>query len=169
MCLSVPFFRRYLHFSVEVFPFFSNFLCYLYFVTFLSYAILISCDTTIYYFIFQTPGHCDCVEGFGGSQCEACAPRYRGHPKCEPCPCDVRGIDLKSGCETNCMCKEHVEGERCDRCKPGYFALDEKNPAGCMKCYCSGVSNICHASTNLHIESVSTTVLPERSYLYIIW
>ena len=34
--LSVPFLRRSLHFSVRVFPFFSNFFCYPYFDTFLS-------------------------------------------------------------------------------------------------------------------------------------
>ncbi|KAJ9598480.1 hypothetical protein L9F63_010833, partial [Diploptera punctata] len=104
----------------------------------------------------KTPGHCECVEGFGGPQCETCAPGYRGYPKCEPCQCDVRGIDMTSSCETSCKCKENVEGEKCDRCKPGYFSLDKNNPLGCIKCYCSGVSNICYASTDLNIENYST-------------
>ena len=36
VCLCVPFLQKSLHFSVRVFPFFSHFLCYPYFGTFLS-------------------------------------------------------------------------------------------------------------------------------------
>jgi len=58
-------------------------------------------------------------------------------------------------CEKSCTCKKNVEGEKCDRCKPGYFALSKDNPDGCLQCYCSGVSNTCHSSTQLQLHAVS--------------
>ena len=93
--------------------------------------------------------------GFGGPQCDRCAPGFRSYPICEPCPCDIRGIDLTIDCETSCTCKKNVEGEKCDHCKPGYFALSKDNPDGCLQCYCSGVSNTCHSSTEMQLHAVS--------------
>ncbi|KDR22194.1 Laminin subunit alpha-1, partial [Zootermopsis nevadensis] len=101
-------------------------------------------------------GTCECHVGFGGLQCDRCAPGFRDYPNCTPCSCDVRGINATIDCETSCTCKENVEGERCDRCKSGYFALNINNPGGCMQCYCSGVSSICHSSTDLRLETFST-------------
>lgn len=45
-------------------------------------------------------------------------------------------------------------GDNCDKCKTGYFNLQSTNPNGCEKCFCSGVSSICKAATNLKTTRV---------------
>lgn len=42
--------------------------------------------------------------------------------------------------QTNC------EGPRCDRCREGSFGLSEKNPQGCLTCFCSGVTRQCNSA-----------------------
>ncbi|XP_055540243.1 laminin subunit alpha-1 isoform X2 [Wyeomyia smithii] len=91
-------------------------------------------------------GECVCKEGFTGPRCAECAPGYRGE-RCIKCQCDIRGTVPGEVCgELSCKCKLHVEGEQCDRCAPGYFGLSEKNPEGCVKCFCSGIGQTCRSS-----------------------
>lgn len=40
-------------------------------------------------------------------------------------------------------------GDNCNECKVGYYNLQAKNPEGCEKCFCSGVSSICKSATDL--------------------
>lgn len=72
----------------------------------------------------QRPGDCICKPGFGGRRCDVCAPGYRNHPKCEPCPCSQAGsLNFDTCEEERCICKPNVEGLYCDRCKVSFFTL----------------------------------------------
>lgn len=72
----------------------------------------------------QKPGDCICKPGFGGRRCDICAPGYRNHPKCEPCPCNRAGSMNFDTCEEeHCICKANVEGHFCDRCKVSFNFL----------------------------------------------
>lgn len=93
-------------------------------------------------------GECMCKEGFTGTRCDQCIAGHRG-PKCLKCGCDSRGTMQGGECESHCQCKLNVEGDNCDQCAPGYFGLNTMNPEGCTKCYCSGVSSICHSWSNI--------------------
>lgn len=89
------------------------------------------------------PGDCICKMGFGGRQCDRCAPGFRNFPNCEACPCDRQGSANFAACDDVCICKPNVEGEHCNRCKPGHFNLDENNPDGCTPCFCFGMTTEC--------------------------
>ncbi|XP_065349474.1 basement membrane-specific heparan sulfate proteoglycan core protein isoform X7 [Cloeon dipterum] len=100
-------------------------------------------------------GVCVCPHPRAGENCEECAPGYQldGNNNCvptgppQPCRCDPRG-SLGSSCRNGvCNCKTNVEGKDCDRCRSGSFALSEKNPAGCLECFCSGVTRDCQSAT----------------------
>lgn len=95
---------------------------------------------------------CRCVEGVTGPACDTCVDERVLFPACltEPrCRCDPRGI-LRTAhvCDHVCHCKAHVTGDRCDRCAAGHFGLSEELEEGCLKCYCSGVSDICTTDTS---------------------
>lgn len=90
-------------------------------------------------------GDCICKENYAGPRCNECAAGFRGD-NCTKCLCDVRGTMTGGECESNCQCKLHVEGEKCDQCVTGYFSLNNDNPEGCLKCFCSGVSTLCTSS-----------------------
>ena len=83
-----------------------------------------------------------------------------------------------------CRCKENVEGRSCNNCKPGTFGLDpgwkkereiveygkfplETIPSdeeqGCLKCYCSGVTDEC--SDARYVPSSSSSLLKKFSPL----
>ncbi|XP_069467045.1 basement membrane-specific heparan sulfate proteoglycan core protein isoform X3 [Ambystoma mexicanum] len=96
---------------------------------------------------------CDaCVAGYTGRRCEKCAAGYEGDPmqpggKCNDVSlrkCDERGSS--STTSQACTCKQNVEGTLCDVCKNGAFFLSERNPDGCLKCFCMGVSKQCASS-----------------------
>ncbi|MGH0167146.1 UNVERIFIED_CONTAM: hypothetical protein FKN15_005041 [Acipenser sinensis] len=92
------------------------------------------------------PGSCHCKLGYGGQKCDRCAFGYTGFPHCIRCNCSLDGSQNTDPCEKPCNCKENVEGENCDRCKVGFYNLQNGNPKGCEKCYCSGVSSECTES-----------------------
>ena len=62
----------------------------------------------------------------------------------DTCQCDPRGTQSDTCASSGaCECRNNVEGRNCDRCKPGTFLLHEAHEAGCLQCYCSGVTQEC--------------------------
>ncbi|KAM5247632.1 basement membrane-specific heparan sulfate proteoglycan core protein isoform 2-T2 [Ctenodactylus gundi] len=99
---------------------------------------------------------CDaCAPGYTGRRCERCAPGYEGNPiqpdgKCRPTNqaivrCDERGSVGIVG--EACHCKSNVVGRLCNECATGSFHLSARNPDGCLKCFCMGVSRHCASSS----------------------
>uniref|UniRef100_H0W6G2 Basement membrane-specific heparan sulfate proteoglycan core protein n=1 Tax=Cavia porcellus TaxID=10141 RepID=H0W6G2_CAVPO len=99
---------------------------------------------------------CDaCAPGYTGRRCESCAPGYEGNPiqpggKCKPTNqaivrCDERGSARSAG--EACLCKNNVVGRLCNECAEGSFHLSTRNPDGCLKCFCMGVSRQCTSSS----------------------
>ncbi|XP_075696695.1 basement membrane-specific heparan sulfate proteoglycan core protein [Rhinoderma darwinii] len=99
---------------------------------------------------------CDnCVVGYAGRRCERCAAEYEGDPmkpggRCVKTTagdtgiCDEKGSSVSS--PNTCVCKPHVSGTLCNECKSGTFYLSGKNPDGCLKCFCMGVTRACSSS-----------------------
>ncbi|XP_049734154.1 basement membrane-specific heparan sulfate proteoglycan core protein isoform X6 [Elephas maximus indicus] len=106
---------------------------------------------------------CDaCAPGYTGRRCESCAPGYEGNPiqpggKCRPVTqqivrCDERGSMGTSGeacrCKLPALClQNNVVGRLCNECADGSFNLNARNPDGCLKCFCMGVSRQCTSSS----------------------
>ncbi|XP_061457671.1 basement membrane-specific heparan sulfate proteoglycan core protein isoform X5 [Rhineura floridana] len=99
---------------------------------------------------------CDaCAPGYTGRRCERCAPGYEGNPiqpdgRCvktgQPIvPCDKRGSREVS--DGTCQCKPNVMGHSCNECAMGTFHLSHRNPDGCLRCFCMGVSHQCASSS----------------------
>ncbi|KAM4703219.1 basement membrane-specific heparan sulfate proteoglycan core protein [Rhinophrynus dorsalis] len=104
---------------------------------------------------------CDsCAPGYAGRRCEKCAEGYVGSPmqpggRCEPfdpdkdSSADIKDCDARGGIKTSdgsCICKAHVAGNLCNQCKSGTFFLSDKNPDGCLKCFCMGITRQCASS-----------------------
>lgn len=47
------------------------------------------------------------------------------------------------------LLQENVEGYHCNRCKPNTFGLSVRNPLGCSKCYCYGLTQSCMEAQGL--------------------
>ncbi|XP_046324592.1 basement membrane-specific heparan sulfate proteoglycan core protein isoform X2 [Marmota monax] len=106
---------------------------------------------------------CDaCAPGYTGRRCERCAPGYQGNPiqpggKCRPTNqeivhCDERGSVGTAGeacrCKLPALClQNNVVGRLCNECADGSFHLSARNPDGCLKCFCMGVSRQCTSSS----------------------
>ncbi|KRY14087.1 Basement membrane proteoglycan, partial [Trichinella patagoniensis] len=107
---------------------------------------------------------CHCPPGYKGLSCEECAPGYERSGGglylglCEPVEavtpvvpytrCDPGGSlsptpDARTG---QCACKSLTTGPQCNQCKQGSFFLNSRNPEGCVKCFCSGVTTQCDSS-----------------------
>ncbi|XP_060115564.1 basement membrane-specific heparan sulfate proteoglycan core protein [Heteronotia binoei] len=108
---------------------------------------------------------CDaCAPGYTGRRCERCAAGYEGNPiqpggACvrtgqEIVRCDERGS--REASDGACRCKPNVMGRLCNECTSGTFHLSHKNPEGCLKCFCMGVSRQC-ASSSWHRDQVRVT------------
>lgn len=71
--------------------------------------------------------------------------------------------------------QENVEGHRCDRCKANTFGMSVRNPLGCSKCYCYGITQSCVEAQGLIRMWVSWTFVisaPRRTSKYlqtIVW
>ncbi|XP_069771812.1 laminin subunit alpha-3-like [Narcine bancroftii] len=117
----------------------------------------------------ETTGTCRCRVGFGGEDCNRCAPGHYNFPLCirssifttplpvtiipspghlQNCKCDARGT-VGNTCLVNpytqhCECKPHYTGPYCTHCHIGYFGRY------CQRCQCysSGVSpQVCDPKT----------------------
>ncbi|XP_035881391.1 basement membrane-specific heparan sulfate proteoglycan core protein isoform X13 [Phyllostomus discolor] len=99
---------------------------------------------------------CDaCAPGYTGRRCESCAPGYEGNPiqpggKCRPTNQELTRCDERGSLGTPgeaCRCKNNVVGRLCNECVAGSFHLSARNPDGCLKCFCMGVSRQCTSSS----------------------
>ncbi|XP_051895600.1 basement membrane-specific heparan sulfate proteoglycan core protein isoform X2 [Pristis pectinata] len=113
----------------------------------------------------------NCPSGFGGRNCERCAPGYTGNPvfgqRCTiagHCTCDWRG-STETQCDAggNCPCKPNVEGQTCDTCKRGYFFLSADNREGCLPCFCMGVTQQC-SSSSYYRKLVASPFVPPNNF-----
>ncbi|KAM7247874.1 hypothetical protein CapIbe_001827 [Capra ibex] len=114
---------------------------------------------------------CDaCAPGYTGRRCESCAAGYEGNPiqpngKCRPTNqqivrCDERGSTGSSG--EACLCKNNVVGRLCNECVAGSFHLSARNPDGCLKCFCMGVSRQCTSSSWRRAQVLGASEEPTR-------
>uniref|UniRef100_A0A3Q3L5T1 Laminin subunit alpha-2 n=1 Tax=Mastacembelus armatus TaxID=205130 RepID=A0A3Q3L5T1_9TELE len=117
-------------------------------------------------------GCCFCRDSFRGEKCNECHIGYRDFPQCIQCECNIAGSDSQT-CDLErgvcacadrtgkCSCKANVEGDNCDRCKQDTFGLSVRNPLGCSRCYCYGLTHSCTEAQGLIRMWVSRhTVLP---------
>lgn len=93
-------------------------------------------------------GECRCKANVGGRRCERCDIGHYSFPQCSACSCDASGVveDVCDQVTSQCLCKANVEGSFCDKCKDSTFFLEARNPLGCSKCFCFGVTSSCHSS-----------------------
>ncbi|XP_072218688.1 laminin subunit alpha-2 [Leuresthes tenuis] len=122
-------------------------------------------------------GCCFCRDSFRGEKCDECQIGYRDFPQCIQCKCDVAGSDSQT-CDMErgvcacadrtgkCSCKESVKGHNCDQCKPDTFGLSLKNPLGCSKCYCYGLTHSCSEAQGL--IRMWLTLKPEQTVLPLV-
>ncbi|XP_076023918.1 laminin subunit alpha-2 [Genypterus blacodes] len=122
-------------------------------------------------------GCCHCRDSFRGEKCHECQLGYRDFPQCVRCECDISGSDSQT-CDAErgvcacadrtgrCSCKANVEGDNCRRCKPGTFGLSVRNPLGCSKCYCYGLTQSCTEAQGL--IRMWLTLKPEQTVLPLV-
>ncbi|XP_032440521.1 laminin subunit alpha-2 isoform X2 [Xiphophorus hellerii] len=122
-------------------------------------------------------GCCFCRDSFRGEKCDECQIGYRDFPQCIQCECSVAGSDSQT-CDLErgvcacadrtgkCGCKQNVEGHNCDRCKTDMFGLSAKNPLGCSKCYCYGLTHSCMEAQGL--IRMWLTLRPEQTVLPLV-
>jgi len=96
-------------------------------------------------------GQCQCRVGVQGRGCDSCLPGYKSLSAqgCEACNCSAEG-SVSSKCDYftgQCPCKTKTTGMLCDQCTPGSFHLNVNSTAGCLDCYCSGVSVDCSVAS----------------------
>lgn len=102
----------------------------------------------------RNTGACECKKNIAGRRCNQCVNGFYSFPQCQLCSCDTRGA-TEQICDSNngrCFCKLNTYGEQCDQCKSDSFFLEESNPLGCLKCWCSGISNKCRSSDFVYIR-----------------
>lgn len=118
-----------------------------------------------------------------GRRCDSCAPGYFGYPECQRCNCNRHGSQITHANGTiqcddlgQCPCKSLVTGHKCDRCRQSTYGLFERNPTGCLRCFCFGRSQECaqsdltwgqirsYGSRNLSVEYVPS----EYAYVVVI-
>ncbi|GAA6214860.1 laminin subunit alpha-2 isoform X1 [Lates japonicus] len=122
-------------------------------------------------------GCCLCRDSFRGEKCNECQIGYRDFPQCTQCECNVSGSDSET-CDMErgvcacadrtgkCSCKANVEGHNCDRCKPDTFGLSVRNPLGCSRCYCYGLTHSCTEAQGL--IRMWLTLKPEQTVLPLV-
>uniref|UniRef100_A0A3Q3KQ98 Laminin, alpha 2 n=1 Tax=Monopterus albus TaxID=43700 RepID=A0A3Q3KQ98_MONAL len=122
-------------------------------------------------------GCCFCHDSYRGEKCNECQIGFRDFPQCTQCECNKSGsdsqtCDLEKGvcaCADRtgkCSCKVNVEGDHCDRCKPDTFGLSVRNPLGCSRCYCYGLTHSCTEAQGL--IRMWLTLKPEQTVLHLV-
>uniref|UniRef100_A0A7E4VZA7 Basement membrane proteoglycan n=1 Tax=Panagrellus redivivus TaxID=6233 RepID=A0A7E4VZA7_PANRE len=110
---------------------------------------------------------CSCPPGYVGLSCEDCAPGYErsGHGpylgtcvpvRSTPPPqraCPPGAISPIAGYDGSCECKPNLSGPNCDQCAASTFNYKPQSPQGCLKCFCSGVTNQCRSSSYRRAET----------------
>uniref|UniRef100_A0A914HZB5 Uncharacterized protein n=1 Tax=Globodera rostochiensis TaxID=31243 RepID=A0A914HZB5_GLORO len=115
-------------------------------------------------------GQCKCRAGYVGHRCDLCEPGHYSFPDCRPCECypagtepsECRGSTCLCSNEGQCKCKKNVVGLKCEQCSTNAFNLEAWNPQGCIECFCSNKSTICHQSLNVWHQIYA----PDRSVLF---
>uniref|UniRef100_A0A7N8XDG1 Laminin subunit alpha-2 n=1 Tax=Mastacembelus armatus TaxID=205130 RepID=A0A7N8XDG1_9TELE len=122
-------------------------------------------------------GCCFCRDSFRGEKCNECHIGYRDFPQCIQCECNIAGSDSQT-CDLErgvcacadrtgkCSCKANVEGDNCDRCKQDTFGLSVRNPLGCSRCYCYGLTHSCTEAQGL--IRMWLTLKPEQTVLPLV-
>ncbi|XP_055362120.1 laminin subunit alpha-2 isoform X6 [Betta splendens] len=122
-------------------------------------------------------GCCFCRDSFRGEKCNECQIGYRDFPQCTQCECNLPGSDTQT-CDMErkvcacadrtgkCSCKVNVAGHNCDQCKPDTFGLSVRNPLGCSKCYCYGLTHSCTEAQGL--IRMWLTLKPEQTVLTLV-
>ncbi|XP_060769556.1 laminin subunit alpha-2 [Neoarius graeffei] len=122
-------------------------------------------------------GCCFCRDQYTGEKCNECKLGYRNFPHCISCDCSLSGSNAET-CDAEagvcacaertgqCSCKENVEGLRCEVCKVGTFGLSVRNPLGCSRCYCFGLSTSCTEAQGL--IRMRLTLMPEQTVLPLV-
>ncbi|KAI6230502.1 hypothetical protein M3Y99_01050000 [Aphelenchoides fujianensis] len=102
---------------------------------------------------------CACPPGYTGLSCEDCAPGYERAPGPYLGVCVPRRAAPQISCgpgavqgqppsqDGRCVCKANVQGPQCDRCAANTFNLSPRNPQGCHRCWCAGVTPTCDSSS----------------------
>lgn len=95
--------------------------------------------------------HCECLPGYTGARCEACANGYYGSPEspgevCKPCECSGNiNPEEQGSCDTRtgeCLrCLNNTSGMACNLCAPGFYgdAVQLKN---CQSCDCDELGTL---------------------------
>eukprot|EP00759_Apiculatamorpha_spiralis_P026617 PhF_6_TR29408/c0_g2_i1/m.43439 len=98
---------------------------------------------------------CSCDDGYDGSRCSTCAPKYAGYPNCVLCGiqshCSGRASDVvvsNNGTACVCTCNLGYEGVSCERCTLGY--VRNVTSGQCVAC-----SNDLHCTS--HALSVTSS------------
>ncbi|KAJ8668735.1 hypothetical protein QAD02_010398 [Eretmocerus hayati] len=113
---------------------------------------------------------CDCLPGYYGALCEACAAGFYGQPEiegetCKPCECsgniDTNEIGSCDSVSGECVrCLNNTYGSACNLCAPGFFgdAVERKDCRSCFcdKCgmeRCDSYNGVCECRENVVGES----------------
>lgn len=95
--------------------------------------------------------HCECLPGYTGARCEACANGFYGDPErqgdvCKPCECSGNiNPEEQGSCDTRtgeCLrCLNNTSGMACNLCAPGFYgdAVQLKN---CQSCDCDELGTL---------------------------
>ncbi|XP_029705872.1 LOW QUALITY PROTEIN: laminin subunit alpha-2 [Takifugu rubripes] len=122
-------------------------------------------------------GCCSCRDTYRGEKCNECRIGFRDFPQCTQCECHFSGSDSQT-CDPEtqvcacadrtgkCSCKTNVEGHSCGACKPSTFGLSVKNPLGCSRCYCYGLTLSCSEAPGL--IRMWLTLKPEQTVLPLV-
>ncbi|CAG09219.1 unnamed protein product, partial [Tetraodon nigroviridis] len=122
-------------------------------------------------------GCCSCHDTYRGEKCDECQIGFRDFPQCTQCECHFSGSDSQT-CDPErkvcacadqtgkCVCKTNVAGHNCDTCKPNTFGLSVKNPFGCSRCYCYGLTQSCSEAQGL--IRMWLTLKPDQTVLPLV-
>lgn len=66
---------------------------------------------------------------------------------CHPAGSVEEDCDLSTG---QCSCLPATSGRDCSECVQGTFNLQDSNPTGCQRCFCSGISDTCSSASGFY-------------------